>query len=799
MAEQVIDLIHRLSFELTGKGLDDTIRKLKEQAQGIDQLKLKEQELNQQMRKANNLNVNDMQKLSNERANLRKLIEQETKAVKDNFVNNKQLQAAIKQETQLINALGVELKRLGELRAQTTDIRQIRNYERQMAAAITSTSAVVNRGAIGSLNRSMSEFNSVGGSFNQILREIPNAGISARTFLVSLTNNVSYFAERIGEARQQGQSWSSIMGTMGRSLTGLVGVINIAILVLTYLSLEYDKNSKEAQELEEDTDSLTAAIVDQIRAVRELADLRRETNAILSESEAAAKRNIDLLKATGATELEIFQAEQDYHSLRIKNRKDEINSIVDVEKRAEQLFKFYTDQGLRTETVNEEVAKALAQTIKETTESTTTEAQKQSEAYVKSYRERNGKIVELEGARLRLIQEVNDIEAERNINNIEFQKKISEELKDDAAKAAREAARRAKQAAKSNSVKLLDIFDLSDAEQRRLLDQFDKVITDVQTKMDEFRNRRNTNASSLGREGFLSGPSGLNSVDSASDLPDLIQMARNQRDAEKEQEKKDKEARDKRVANINAVADAYTTAAQSIAQALDIIYQAQARSLDNEIRIREQRVEAATELAERGNAELLNLERQRLEAAQEERERVARRQIAVNAALQVSNSLVAVARAASEGGGYGSIALVAAVIAAIAAGYGAVQSLTADTEPGFREGIVGFKGKGTGTSDSNRVKISAGESIITAAGTEKNRAILEAINAGKVIDIPSYNIPVMQNNGAMSNSKGIEKRLDALIDKQGDGIKSIGLRADVRGFSLAVEKHTYNNRKRNSR
>lgn len=54
--------------------------------------------------------------------------------------------------------------------------------------------------------------------------------------------------------------------------------------------------------------------------------------------------------------------------------------------------------------------------------------------------------------------------------------------------------------------------------------------------------------------------------------------------------------------------------------------------------------------------------------------------------------------------------------------------IAAQTLPAFKDGVVDFKGKGTGTSDENHVMISNGESITTALGTKKFRKYLEAMN-----------------------------------------------------------------------
>ena len=117
----------------------------------------------------------------------------------------------------------------------------------------------------------------------------------------------------------------------------------------------------------------------------------------------------------------------------------------------------------------------------------------------------------------------------------------------------------------------------------------------------------------------------------------------------------------------------------------------------------------------RDSVEALKIEEDRLQKAQEMRAQFARRQQAVNAAITVSNAIAAVARAALEGGGFGSVATIAALLAALAAGYAAVTSMSNDNA--YADGVVDFKGKGGPRDDANWVRISSGESVITAEGT----------------------------------------------------------------------------------
>ena len=64
--------------------------------------------------------------------------------------------------------------------------------------------------------------------------------------------------------------------------------------------------------------------------------------------------------------------------------------------------------------------------------------------------------------------------------------------------------------------------------------------------------------------------------------------------------------------------------------------------------------------------------------------------------------------------------------------YGAVGLAESAVSGAFKDGVVNFKGKGTGTSDSNLVRISHGESVMTAKATANpiNQKFFEHANNG---------------------------------------------------------------------
>lgn len=71
---------------------------------------------------------------------------------------------------------------------------------------------------------------------------------------------------------------------------------------------------------------------------------------------------------------------------------------------------------------------------------------------------------------------------------------------------------------------------------------------------------------------------------------------------------------------------------------------------------------------------------------------------------------------------------------AIAAATGLTQLAIASQAPKFKDGVIGLKGKGTGTSDSIHAMLSKGESVMTADETKSSKGIFTAIRANKLND-----------------------------------------------------------------
>jgi len=178
--------------------------------------------------------------------------------------------------------------------------------------------------------------------------------------------------------------------------------------------------------------------------------------------------------------------------------------------------------------------------------------------------------------------------------------------------------------------------------------------------------------------------------------------------------------------------------AESIGQLTDSIIsfwqkanEAELKALDRSISLQEKRVDAAYRIATKGNAQYLKLEEDRLRELNLKRENAAKKQLAIDAALQASNVLVgitgAIAKIATPGIGIAeTIGAIAVIVASLATGYGIVKSLQGN-QPKLRGGTKHLRRNGAPSgTDTISAWLNEGEAVIP---TEKNAAYRPAIAA----------------------------------------------------------------------
>lgn len=256
---------------------------------------------------------------------------------------------------------------------------------------------------------------------------------------------------------------------------------------------------------------------------------------------------------------------------------------------------------------------------------------------------------------------------------------------------------------------------------------------------------------------------------------------------------RNKEIKEERAKELEEWGKYYTDLTNYALQAFSLINQAQINSLDLEIKVREKRVDAAIALAERGNVAALKIEQERLEETIRQREIAGRREVQLNAALQLSYALLAVAQVAASpasalSGGLAAAPLIAALLGVLASGYALASSLQ-PPEPFWEGGYVGDGGK-----YEPKGVVHGGEYVINKEQTAKHMDLLYAINAGIMPPIKS---PDSINSFATKNEmQGVEKKLDSVIEAIELNKVKNDVRIDRDGIAIITEQYQQQERRR---
>lgn len=274
------------------------------------------------------------------------------------------------------------------------------------------------------------------------------------------------------------------------------------------------------------------------------------------------------------------------------------------------------------------------------------------------------------------------------------------------------------------------------------------------------------------------------------------------------QEKKEKDSLSKRSQKyINYFQQLLSAAIDATNKIIDL----KIKEVDAQISAQEKRVEAAKSIADRGNAELLELEQKRLDDLTKKREKYVRDQQGLAAVELVANTAIAVSKAAAQGGAAAGVTIAAAILALVAglASAKAIASQAAYYDGGLYEEKGGYTGDGNPTEVSKAFRkpytAHKAEVIISHKPTRKFKDILLDINDGKV-DLNEWKKKVNMfdsfmdgnkfntNNPYTSNKEVVNiidfKHLEGKLDTLNESFRALrlGLNVDEDGFTTFIAK-----------
>lgn len=784
MAE-ILDVIQRFTYQVEDAELQQAAQVLQQQLTLIGNMAQRVQNLQNTFDKTAASEIDKRTRIAGLIQRQKALIDQTTQSMGKQVQENGKLQQALTKEIGLINTLDAKLKLLREDRAKAFDAKEIAAFNRQIEAI---------QGRITQLTTTAKS--NGGGLFSTILQGVGiGTGIGLVTQGVGLlkdfvTESSQLAAETEGVARAFDRlNAPELLDNLRTATKGTVSDLELMKQAVQFnnfglpveklgIALEFAR--QRAADTGQSIDYLVQSIV---------TGIGRQSPLILDNLGINAKRVADRFKETGnfaeaafaiiqeesaksGKSLDTFSEKQARMNANIQNFKSRIGGYINAvigeyalgAERAfaiiEALNNRFTSVGQKAQaagaasvnnpfrpTFNSFIRPDLSGMSREELE----QLRGQGEDALNPLASGDTAAINRVNQRLQLIDEA------LNRFKINTVKKVKE----------------AKKEVTKNSIKPKDILELSPEDQEQELNELDAFITRIESKIAERKAQMAKNQDALGQTGTSTySPTGTNPDDIIFTGDELISSRNDAERTNTKREENKKKQKDNLAKRKEAITDAYNEVVDVATTSFQMIYEARLRFLDLEIEAQRDRVNQARLLAEKGNGEIYEIEAERLRKLQDEREKQAQRQLQINAVLQASNSAVAVTEAigavvgaAAKGDPYTIAARVAAAVAALVGGIVAIRTAFGSQSQGFKDGVVDLQGEGTGKSDSIPARLSRGESVITAEATQKNKAVLMAMNNGAVFTMPNTytTTTTYSNNTDMSGVVGGLKRLEAVI------------------------------------
>lgn len=304
------------------------------------------------------------------------------------------------------------------------------------------------------------------------------------------------------------------------------------------------------------------------------------------------------------------------------------------------------------------------------------------------------------------------------------------------------------------------------------------------------------------------------------DQAKLLEIQKQENNIALLKKKQRKEERQEIIDQTIFIIDNINLVTQAVIDGVDQVISAKIRETDALISLQEKRVNEVEKIAENGNAKLLELEKDRLEKLNKEKEKFVRQQQTLASIELVANTAVAVSKAAAEGGA-GAAFTIAAALIALVAGLASARSI-AGQAAFYEGGLYSEEGGYTGNGNPRSISTALGgkpydyhkeEFIHNHQTTRKFRPIFEDVHRGK-IDLNEmkskaelYDILKMNNidtsreiylkspeSGNSRELGSIKKTLDSVVNAIKDQ-PGMSLHIDENGIAFITHRF-YKNKQR---
>lgn len=197
-----------------------------------------------------------------------------------------------------------------------------------------------------------SAFDGLGMSFTQVARELPSLAINTQTFLLAISNNlplvvdeISRAKKEIAELKAQGKDTPSLFERITTSLISWQVALSIGITLLTLYGKQIIDWVGRLITGKKALEEITQSQIDLSQALLDGRDRWESFSKIIQESVlnelSLLKQRIEILKATGSTAEEIFNAEEKYNTARKQFAIQQLTGQKESQKLSEQQLRTF--------------------------------------------------------------------------------------------------------------------------------------------------------------------------------------------------------------------------------------------------------------------------------------------------------------------------------------------------------------------------------------------------------------------------------------------------------------------------
>ena len=736
----------------------------------------------------------------------------------------------------------------------------------EIDAVSLATKNALNGTQVNAVKSAATQFNALGNSVNQISRELPAFAVSANVGFLAISNNLPIFFDALKKVKDenallaaQGQKTTSVMSQLGSALFSTSSLLSIGVTLLTVYGGELVKwvsalmdgeqqlkavteaNDEFNKSISKSSQKITDLIIDikvqQGELTKIQGDLLKNENArtsALNANKETRKKAIDAAREELGIDAQLlanYGKKRTFIDFESKQREERnvlsAKETANVEKYFAALKDINNEYKIANQYTNEQYnlqGKLDKLTGSDSSKSKTKEKIKELTDLsdrirqlaiddIKDEKKREREQAEFDTERairdMKLLKATGEqktaLEIALNndlVNKLEaIDKKYRDKQDDESRAQAKETGEAMNAVLEDNAT--TEIY-LNEKKIKKLEAQGKKADKDELKRLKDLNNQKKFELLDFEQTVELSGlkQNEQGQINEAERDAILTKYANKRKKLQAEIDDSVKKstttAREEMLKQIGY----YAQLQQAIINALQKLIAMKIAETDSYISQQEKRVAATKEIADRGNAQVLELEQKRLDDLNKQKEKYVRQQQSLAAVEIVANTAIAVAKAAAEGGPAAGVTIAAALIALIA-GLASARSIA--SQAAYYEG--GYTGDGNPREQSTAVGkrpyiYHKAEFVMDHKKTRQFRDIFEDIHGGK-IDLKEWkqkvqmfdNLQAFSTHGNLHAAPQITnviqlKSLEGKLDTLNQSFQSLklGLHVDEDGFTTFVSK-----------